>query len=492
MSYTQTQITYPLYLSASLEVAGGITGSILGTASYVDPATTTASYVSNLTQSVNLLGDLSVNGVINAITLNAITITSSTDYSSGSNTFGDALDDVHQFTGSVRVNGGITGSLLGTSSYAVNALTSSFAITSSYASTASISTAAEDILVYAKNSTVSTIPKGKVVRISGANGAIPAVELASNSNENLSANTLGITNESIAPNGFGYVMTEGRLIGVDFSAYAVPQLLYLGIDGEFTGSMPTAPSQSVRLGQVLRAQNNGAAYISINNGYELYELHDVSMSANPTTGSVLAWNGLVWYDTTTINATSSYVPTLQQVITSGNQTSSSINITGSLTQGANVLAVGFFNHAEGSGSRAFFTGSHAEGILTTASSSYSHAEGSGSVTIGAESHAEGRGTVAFGLGSHAEGQTTIASGSFSHAEGISSIARGTHAHAEGDRTTADGNFSHAEGALTYAFGTSAHAEGLSTTATSYAHSEGQLPLQLLVIIHTLKEMGLLL
>ena len=53
-------------------------------------------------------------------------------------------------------------------------------------------------------------------------------------------------------------------------------LLYLGANGSFTTTAPTAPLHSVRLGQVLRPQlNNGSIYVRIDNGAELGELHNV-------------------------------------------------------------------------------------------------------------------------------------------------------------------------------------------------------------------------
>ena len=69
-------------------------------------------------------------------------------YVSGSTRFGLVSSQTHQFTGSINVNGSITSSLFGTSSWASNAITSSYilnAISSSYALSAS----------YAKNATTA-------------------------------------------------------------------------------------------------------------------------------------------------------------------------------------------------------------------------------------------------------------------------------------------------------------------------------------------------
>jgi len=61
----------------------------------------TASYVNPLSQSVSITGNLTVNGT--AFLNRVVAVTSS--YSSGSTIFGDALNDTHQFTGSVFITG---------------------------------------------------------------------------------------------------------------------------------------------------------------------------------------------------------------------------------------------------------------------------------------------------------------------------------------------------------------------------------------------------
>ena len=74
------------------------------------------------------------------------------------------------------VSNGITGSLLGTASYATQALSASYAATASIAAT-SLNTS--DILVYVKNVTGTSIPKGKVVRINGSTGDNALITTAS-------------------------------------------------------------------------------------------------------------------------------------------------------------------------------------------------------------------------------------------------------------------------------------------------------------------------
>ena len=143
-TFTNNQI-----ISGSLNVLNGITGSLLGTASFALNALT-ASFVSNvLTASYALNADLfdgldsasfirsdidntfNGNQIINGnvtingtASVNVLTInyqTSSIIYTSGSTRFGNSSDDLHEFTGSINISNGITGSLLGTASFASNA-----------------------------------------------------------------------------------------------------------------------------------------------------------------------------------------------------------------------------------------------------------------------------------------------------------------------------------------------------------------------------------
>lgn len=116
---------------------------------------------------------------------------------------------------------------------------------------------------------------------------------------------------------------------------------------------------------------------------------------------------------------------------------------GSLQQGLN-LASGFGSHAEGSQTTASGDNSHAEGDRTFAQGNYSHAEGW--LTIAGDySHAEGLLTTAVGSVSHAEGAYTISQGNYSHAEGFGTVALGDWSHTEGYGTIASGSYQHVQG-----------------------------------------------
>jgi hypothetical protein len=215
-------------------------------------------------------------------------------------------------SGTLHVNGNVfatsfTGSLLGTASYALSALSSSYAITASYAQnamsssysdTASFSLATTENRILVLNQSGYTINKGIVVHItaSGTSSDIPRIVSASYESDGLSANTLGIARETITNGSQGYVTTEGVLTGLDTSAYYSGQLIFLGAQGSITGSAPRAPLHGVRLGQVIREQSvNGSIYVRIDNGYELEELHNVvDTTTTSSYGDLLVKSGSVW------------------------------------------------------------------------------------------------------------------------------------------------------------------------------------------------------
>ena len=219
---------------------------------------------------------------------------------SGSNTFVEGTFNVSGSTslnGNLIVTGSLTASLADGYMYVGNGsgITTAIPTSSLSVETASLATNALDIVVNVKNTTGVQIDKGTVVRIIGAVGDNPLIGTASWEDDNNSANTLGFVVADIANDAFGRVMTQGTLLAVDTDpalGYAAGDLVYLSSSGQYTNVKPPAPYHEVRLGQVLRAQqNNGSIYVLIQNGYELEELHNVDIN----TGS-LANKDILAYD----------------------------------------------------------------------------------------------------------------------------------------------------------------------------------------------------
>jgi hypothetical protein len=132
-------------------------------------------------------------------------------------------------------------------------------------------------------------------------------------------------------------------------------------------------------------------------------------------------------------------------------------------EGSSNLSSGVASHAEGYQTQAIGNNSHTEGWFTLTNGGFSHAEGLFTTTIGGNSHAEGSYTVSTGNYSHAEGNGTNSQGRYSHAEGFDTLSFGEHSHAEGWSTRAYGQASHAEGIGTITSGSYQHAQGKFNT-----------------------------
>ena len=209
--------------------------------------------------------------------------------------------------------------------------------------------------------------------------------------------------------------------------------------------------------------------------------------------------------------------------------SGSAQITGSLSNGLDVLTLGNYSHAEGEYTKTGILGAYVatsvvNGVLTL-SSSYGDVSGEfvpgysnqwfftdsgldnnygNGIIFLSQSYFNGTNTIlesyntnintstayigsVFGTlngditlsanGSHTEGYSSRSVGRWSHAEGYS-ITMNDNAHAEGQNTLAIGVGSHSEGEGTTALGSVSHAEGFSSTARGlmaigdYSHAEG--------------------
>jgi hypothetical protein len=150
----------------------------------------------------------------------------------------------------------------------------------------------ENLVVY--NGTGSTIPKGSVVYISGAQGQNPSVSLADADSEATSSKTLGVTAKAITTGNTGPVAVFGVIVGIDTSSFTAGQALWLSSTaGALTGTKPTQPAHLVFVGYCIKSHANaGSIFVNTQNGYEIDELHDVLVDAKAsiTDNEVLAFD----------------------------------------------------------------------------------------------------------------------------------------------------------------------------------------------------------
>jgi hypothetical protein len=143
-----------------------------------------------------------------------------------------------------------------------------------------------------RNTTGATLTKGTAVYISGATGQIPTVSKALATSDATSAQTLGLITADIANNANGFVTITGLITNLNTSAYTDGAQLYLSptTAGTLTATKPYAPQHLVYIAIVAHAHpTQGKLIVSVQNGYELDELHNVS-AQSPTTGQTIVWN----------------------------------------------------------------------------------------------------------------------------------------------------------------------------------------------------------
>ena len=135
----------------------------------------------------------------------------------------------------------------------------------------------------------------QAVRVSGATGGRMSVALAQANNDTNSADTIGLVCETIATNQEGFILTVGQLLDINTTGslqgetWADGDVLYLSptTAGQITKVKPTGAGHIVVIGYVEYAHaNNGSIYVKVMNGWELDELHDVSITS-PATNDVL-------------------------------------------------------------------------------------------------------------------------------------------------------------------------------------------------------------
>ena len=147
------------------------------------------------------------------------------------------------------------------------------------------------------------INKGQAVYVTSADGTNMIVGLASNASEATSSKTMGLMASTVSTNGFGNVIAEGLLAGLNTNGATAGDPVWLGIGGNLIYGLtnkPYAPAHLVFIGIVTRVNsNNGEIFVKVQNGFELDELHDVDLkTTTPLNGHLLGFNGTLWVNKT--------------------------------------------------------------------------------------------------------------------------------------------------------------------------------------------------
>lgn len=144
-----------------------------------------------------------------------------------------------------------------------------------------------------RNETGSPLTKGQVVYLNGASGNKALAVLAQANSEMTSAGTYGLVKADIANNNNGTVVIAGFINKLNTQGYTDGDKIYLSptTAGGWTTTKPSAPNHMVFLGTIVYAhQTQGAIQLRIANGFELEELHNVSISQTLADKDIIAYN----------------------------------------------------------------------------------------------------------------------------------------------------------------------------------------------------------
>jgi hypothetical protein len=122
----------------------------------------------------------------------------------------------------------------------------------------------QEQIVRVRNQTGATISDGTVVYVNGATGNTPTIAKAI-ATSFATSDIIGVTTTSIANNGFGYVTINGLVNGLNTSAFAEGNAVFLSATtaGTYTTTEPTRPNYSIQVGIILRANpSNGTLLVS--------------------------------------------------------------------------------------------------------------------------------------------------------------------------------------------------------------------------------------
>lgn len=170
----------------------------------------------------------------------------------------------------------------------------------------------------------------QAVRITGAQGQRPKVDLAQATNDILSAETIGLVTETIANNQEGFITTSGLVRGINTTGsiqgetWIDGDVLYLSptTAGNITKVKPTAPNHLIVIGYVIHAHiTQGTIFVKVDNGYELNELHNVLING-------IANNDLLTYESSSQlwkNKAFEFIPNVQSVTSAATVTPTTLN-----------------------------------------------------------------------------------------------------------------------------------------------------------------------
>jgi hypothetical protein len=144
------------------------------------------------------------------------------------------------------------------------------------------------------NRTGAPILNGTAVRLKGAHGDVPEVELAQSiivsGSVNILNQILGIATHTIENNSIGYITTQGLVRGLNTNAFAEGETLFVGTGsaGTLTNIPPRAPYEIIPIGVCVKASpgTSGIIYVAVQEPIDFSDLSSVLVSGSYHYGDI--------------------------------------------------------------------------------------------------------------------------------------------------------------------------------------------------------------
>jgi hypothetical protein len=149
----------------------------------------------------------------------------------------------------------------------------------------------QESVQHVKHVNSTGLENGKVVYLKGSNGDNITVDYARANSETTSAGTFGVMTETVTGGNKGYCTTFGLVKDINTSNLTEGKIVWLSKDtaGAMTAVRPTAPNHGVEVGFCIRKHaTTGIIFVTVQNGYELDELHNVHVPS-PTNNQALVY-----------------------------------------------------------------------------------------------------------------------------------------------------------------------------------------------------------
>lgn len=168
----------------------------------------------------------------------------------------------------------------------------------------------QELPILVKHADNTGLTNGKVVYQVSSDGTNITVRYASASIESASSKTFGVMTEDASGGAKAFCTTFGLVRDINTSALTEGSIIWLSeTAGEMTTTRPTQPAHGVIVGRCIRQHaTQGVIFVSVQNGFELDELHDVLITSKANNDFIVYESATSLWKNKTIAAVLGYTP----------------------------------------------------------------------------------------------------------------------------------------------------------------------------------------